>query len=72
MGAYLVMFPGAMVRTLVFVVFFVTVIHLPAIILIGLWFLLQLYQGITSVGTTRAPPSGRTSAAWLSAHSSRC
>lgn len=50
MGAYLVMFPGAMVRTLVFVVFFVTVIHLPAIILIGLWFLLQLYQGITSVG----------------------
>jgi membrane associated rhomboid family serine protease len=50
MGAYLVMFPGAMVRTLIFVVFFVTVIHLPAVILIGLWFLLQLFQGITSVG----------------------
>jgi membrane associated rhomboid family serine protease len=50
MGAYLVMFPGAMVRTLVFIVFFVTVIHLPAIILIGLWFVLQLFQGLMSVG----------------------
>jgi membrane associated rhomboid family serine protease len=39
-----------MVRTLVFVVFFVTVVHLPAVILIGLWFLLQVFQGITSVG----------------------
>jgi membrane associated rhomboid family serine protease len=50
MGAYLIMFPGAMVRTLVFVVFFVTVVHLPAIILIGLWFVLQVFQGISSVG----------------------
>jgi membrane associated rhomboid family serine protease len=50
MGAYLIMFPGAMVRTIVSIVFFVTVVHLPAIILIGLWFLLQLFQGISSVG----------------------
>jgi membrane associated rhomboid family serine protease len=50
MGAYLIMFPGAMVRTLVFLVFFVTVVYLPAIILIGLWFILQIFQGITSVG----------------------
>jgi membrane associated rhomboid family serine protease len=50
MGAYLILFPGAMVRTLVFIVFFVTVVHLPAVILIGLWFLLQVFQGISSVG----------------------
>lgn len=50
MGAYLVMFPGATVRTLVFVFVFVTVVHLPAIILIGIWFLMQLFQGFASVG----------------------
>jgi membrane associated rhomboid family serine protease len=50
MGAYLIMFPGAMVRTLVFVFVFVTVVHLPAVILIGLWFLLQVFQGLASVG----------------------
>ena len=50
MGAYLVMFPAATVRTLVIVVFFVTVVHLPAILLIGLWFVIQVFQGIASVG----------------------
>ena len=50
MGAYLVMFPGATVRTLVFLFVFVTVVHLPAIVLIGLWFLIQLFQGLASVG----------------------
>jgi membrane associated rhomboid family serine protease len=50
MGAYLLMFPGAMVRTLVLLPFFFTVVHLPAIILIGLWFILQIFQGIMSVG----------------------
>lgn len=50
MGAYLIMFPGATVRTLVFVFIFVTVIYLPAIILIGVWFLLQFFQGLMSVG----------------------
>ncbi len=50
MGAYLVMFPGATVRTLVFVFIFATVIYLPAVLVIGLWFVLQLFQGIASVG----------------------
>ena len=50
MGAYLIMFPGATVRTLVFLFVFVTVVHLPAILLIGLWFLMQLFQGLASVG----------------------
>jgi len=50
MGAYLVMFPGAQVRTLIFIVFFVTITYLPAAIVIGLWFLIQLFNGITSLG----------------------
>ncbi len=50
MGAYLVMFPGAQVRTLIFIVFFVTITYLPAAIVIGIWFLMQLFNGVTSLG----------------------
>ncbi len=50
MGAYLVMFPGATVRTLVVLVVFVTVVYLPAVLVIGVWFLLQLVSGVTSLG----------------------
>jgi membrane associated rhomboid family serine protease len=50
MGAYLVMFPGATVRTLIVLVVFVTVVYLPAILVIGIWFLLQLVNGVTSLG----------------------
>ena len=48
LGAYLVMFPRARVLTLIFF-FFITVIELPAIVLLGGWFLLQAFQGTTSV-----------------------
>ena len=50
MGAYLVMFPGATVRTVVVLIFFITVTYLPAILVIGIWFLMQLYSGIGSLG----------------------
>jgi membrane associated rhomboid family serine protease len=50
MGAYLIMFPGAQVRTLIFIVFFVTITYLPAVIVIGLWFATQLFSGVTSLG----------------------
>lgn len=50
MGAYLIMFPGATVRTIVFIFFFVTIVYLPAVVVIGLWFLTQLFSGLTSLG----------------------
>jgi membrane associated rhomboid family serine protease len=50
MGAYLVMFPGATVRTVVFIFIFFTVTYLPALLVIGLWFVLQVFQGIASIG----------------------
>jgi membrane associated rhomboid family serine protease len=58
MGAYLVMFPGATVRTLVILVVFVTVTYLPAILVIGVWFLLQLVQGIGSLGVRTEQTGG--------------
>ncbi len=42
LGAYALLYPRARVVTLVFIVFFVTVITLPALLVLGLWFLLQL------------------------------
>lgn len=42
LGAYLVLHPRAQVLTLVFLFIFVRIMYLPAVILLGLWFLIQL------------------------------
>ena len=42
LGAYAVLYPRARVITLIFIIIFVTVIELPALLVLGLWFLLQL------------------------------
>ncbi len=42
MGAFLVTYPRDRIRTLLFLGFFVTVTFLPAALLIGIWFVLQL------------------------------
>ncbi|HUY99065.1 MAG TPA: rhomboid family intramembrane serine protease [Thermomicrobiaceae bacterium] len=49
LGGYLLLFPRAMVRTLLAFVPFVTVGRVAAVILIGFWFLLQLIEGAASV-----------------------
>lgn len=58
MGAYLVMFPRARVRTLVILVIFITIVYLPAILVIGIWFLLQLSSGIGSLGVQTQQTGG--------------
>ncbi len=42
LGAYFVLFPRANVKTLVFLFVFVTIIQVPAVFFLGLWFLFQL------------------------------
>src|SRR2546426_535712 len=44
-GAYIVLFPRARILSLVFIVFFVTIIEVPAVFLLGFWFLQQVYFG---------------------------
>jgi len=46
LGAYTVTYPHARVRTLIFLFVFATVIELPAMAVLGLWFLGQLLEGI--------------------------
>lgn len=58
MGAYLVMFPRASVRTIVMLVFFITVVYLPAVLVIGVWFVLQLVSGIGSLGVPTQQTGG--------------
>jgi rhomboid family protein len=43
LGGYIRLFPGARVLTAVFIIFFFTLIELPAVVMLGLWFLQQLY-----------------------------
>jgi membrane associated rhomboid family serine protease len=50
LGAYIVMFPRARVYTLVFF-FFITAIELPAVVVLGVWFVLQLFSGVGGLGT---------------------
>ncbi len=44
LGAYLVLFPRSQVLTLIPIFFFLRLIYLPAILLLGLWFLLQVFS----------------------------
>ena len=50
LGAYIVLFPQGKVRALVFFGYFGQVILVPAWVMIGLWFVLQLFSGVASLG----------------------
>ena len=45
MGAYFLVYPHSRVLTVVFLVFFLDIIEIPAVFLLGVWFLLQLAHG---------------------------
>jgi membrane associated rhomboid family serine protease len=50
LGAYIVLFPGARILSLVFLGFFYQLLEVPALILLGFWFVLQLISGVGSLG----------------------
>lgn len=45
MGAYLVLYPRARVTTLLVVILFIQIVHLPAWVMLGYWFLVQVAAG---------------------------
>jgi membrane associated rhomboid family serine protease len=49
MGAFLITFPRDRIRTIVFLGFFVTILRIPAILLVGFWFLIQLFSEVGSL-----------------------
>jgi membrane associated rhomboid family serine protease len=50
LAVYLVLYPTAPVRVLVPSFFFMRVARLPAVIVLGLWFVIQLFNGFFSLG----------------------
>jgi membrane associated rhomboid family serine protease len=49
LGAYVVSYPRARVLVLLFLFFFVQIVELPALLVLGLWFLLQFVNGTASL-----------------------
>src|SRR6187549_370490 len=53
MGAYIVLYPHSRVLTLIPIFFYIEIIELPAIFLLGIWFVMQLF----SAGTLAVVPA---------------
>jgi membrane associated rhomboid family serine protease len=47
MGAFLVMYPRDRIRSVLIIIIFVTIAYIPAVVLIGFWFLIQLFDAGT-------------------------
>lgn len=58
LGAYLLMFPGARVVTVIPILFFLQVAELPALVVLGFWFVIQFFSGIASLGYQTAGGGG--------------
>jgi membrane associated rhomboid family serine protease len=50
LGAYMVRFPGARVHVVIWFFFLLRIIPVPALVVLGLWFLMQLLSGASSLG----------------------
>ncbi|MFM5902637.1 MAG: rhomboid family intramembrane serine protease [Dolichospermum sp.] len=51
LGAYLIWFPRARITTLIFLGFFITTINVPALVIIGIFFIQNLISGFASLQT---------------------
>jgi membrane associated rhomboid family serine protease len=49
LGAYLLLYPRARVKTLIPLFYFVRVVWLPVVVVLGGWFLIQLFNGLASL-----------------------
>ncbi len=58
LGGYAVTFPGARVSVLLPIFLFFWVVDVPALILIGVWFVTQFFSGVASLTQMGAPAGG--------------
>ena len=54
MGAYFVLYPRSQVLTAIFLVLYLDVIEIPAVIFLAVWMLMQLGAGLASMGAAAA------------------
>jgi membrane associated rhomboid family serine protease len=50
MGAYFLLYPRSRILTAVFLVVYLDLVEIPALYFLGIWFLLQLFSGVGSIG----------------------
>ena len=60
MGAYIFLFPRAKVLTLIPIFLFFPIIHIPAFVFLGFWFLVQFLSGFASLSIS----GGYSDVAW--------
>src|SRR5580704_11798296 len=58
MGAYFVLYPRSRVLTLVWFFFYIEIFELPALVLLGLWFLMQLFSAGAIAATANSSGGG--------------
>ena len=58
LGAYMVSYPFARVLTLVPIFVFIQVIEIPALVVLGFWFIMQFFSGTAALTTSTNASSG--------------
>ena len=58
LGGYIVLFPKARVVTIIFIVFFFTILELPAMLILGFWFIQQALFGYFDLASGAARGGG--------------
>jgi membrane associated rhomboid family serine protease len=58
MGAYIVKFPRSRILTLIPIIIFFTTVEVPAWLMLIYWFVLQLFQGLGSIGYSHISQGG--------------
>jgi membrane associated rhomboid family serine protease len=52
LGAYMITFPHARVITIIPIFIFLQIIELPAMVVLGFWFVIQFFNGTASISTS--------------------
>jgi membrane associated rhomboid family serine protease len=58
LGGYALLYPRARVVTVVFIIILFTVIEVPALLVLGLWILIQVFLGVNDLGMQAAGGEG--------------
>jgi membrane associated rhomboid family serine protease len=65
LGAYLVLFPYARVLVLLIFGFFVRLVYVPAVIVLGFWIVVQFINGLVTVGAVASGVAETGGTAWF-------
>jgi membrane associated rhomboid family serine protease len=54
MGAFIITYPRDRIRTFVWIIIFIRIAYIPAVVLIGIWFAIQLLDTVGSAATMQS------------------